>query len=68
VSRMRQAAHRPAQKKIGRCDCPASTTRPSTEQLRGGRKDAPQEKPAFVIFTGAILQLLADIRLPARIE
>lgn len=72
--RSRKAAHcrecgkplsGPVQKKIGRCaDCPASYDEVLFEQLRGWRKDraAAEEKPAFVIFTDATLQLLAEHR------
>ena len=72
--RSRKAAHcrecgkpltGPAQKKIGRCtDCPASYDEALYEQLRAWRKQraADEEKPAFVIFTDATLQLIAEHR------
>ncbi len=72
--RTRKAAHcrecgkplsGPAQKKIGRCaDCPASYDEALFEQLRAWRKQraADEEKPAFVIFTDATLQLIAEHR------
>lgn len=53
----------PAQKKIGRCaDCPASYDEALFEQLRVWRKTRADEDgvPAFVIFTDATLQLIAE--------
>jgi DNA helicase II / ATP-dependent DNA helicase PcrA len=72
--RSRRAAHcrecgRPlstaAEKKIGRCaDCPASYDEELFERLRLWRKARADEEsvPAFVIFTDATLQLIAEHR------
>ncbi len=54
-----------AQKKTGRCaDCPASYDEALYERLRAWRKQqaAEEEKPAFVVFTDATLQLVAEHR------
>lgn len=53
----------PAQKKIGRCaDCPASYDEELFERLRGWRKTRADDDgvPAFVVFTDATLQLIAE--------
>jgi len=53
----------PAQKKIGRCaDCPASYDEALFERLREWRKTRAGEDgvPAFVVFTDATLQLIAE--------
>jgi DNA helicase II / ATP-dependent DNA helicase PcrA len=72
--RTRRAAHcrecgRPlstaAEKKTGRCaDCPASYDEELFERLRVWRKARADEEsvPAFVIFTDATLQLIAEHR------
>jgi DNA helicase-2/ATP-dependent DNA helicase PcrA len=55
----------PAEKKIGRCsDCPASYDEALFERLRTWRLDraAADKVPAFVIFTDATLQLIAEHR------
>ena len=55
----------PTEKKIGRCgDCPASYDEALFETLRVWRKTRADEmeKPPFVIFTDATLQLLAEHR------
>ncbi|GAA4692732.1 ATP-dependent DNA helicase UvrD2 [Nocardioides conyzicola] len=52
-----------AEKKLGRCaDCPASYDEALFEQLRTWRKERADEegKPAFVVFTDATLQLIAE--------
>jgi DNA helicase-2/ATP-dependent DNA helicase PcrA len=54
-----------AEKKRGRCaDCPASYDEALFERLRAWRKArADQESvPAFVVFTDATLQLIAEQR------
>ncbi|WP_121255403.1 ATP-dependent DNA helicase UvrD2 [Nocardioides ferulae] len=54
-----------AEKKRGRCtDCPASYDEALFEQLREWRKQraADESVPAFVIFTDATLQLIAEHR------
>jgi DNA helicase II / ATP-dependent DNA helicase PcrA len=72
--RARRAAHcrecgRPlataSEKKVGRCaDCPASYDEELFERLRLWRKARADEEsvPAFVIFTDATLQLIAEHR------
>ncbi len=53
----------PAQKKIGRCaDCPASYDEELFERLREWRKARAGDDgvPAFVVFTDATLQLIAE--------
>jgi DNA helicase-2/ATP-dependent DNA helicase PcrA len=72
--RSRRAAHcrecgRPLstapEKKVGRCaDCPASYDEELFERLRAWRKARADEEsvPAFVIFTDATLQLIAEHR------
>ncbi len=53
----------PAQKKLGRCaDCPASYDEELFERLREWRKTRAGEDgvPAFVVFTDATLQLIAE--------
>jgi DNA helicase-2/ATP-dependent DNA helicase PcrA len=55
----------PAEKKRGRCgDCPASYDEALFERLRVWRKERADEEsvPAFVIFTDATLQLIAEHR------
>jgi len=55
----------PAEKKRGRCgDCPASYDEELFERLRVWRKERADEEsvPAFVIFTDATLQLIAEHR------
>ena len=52
-----------AEKKLGRCgDCPASYDEALFERLREWRKERAGEegKPAFVVFTDATLQLIAE--------
>ncbi len=52
-----------AEKKRGRCeDCPASYDEALFERLRDWRKDRAGEEsvPAFVVFTDATLQLIAE--------
>jgi DNA helicase-2/ATP-dependent DNA helicase PcrA len=52
-----------AEKKLGRCsDCPASYDEALFERLRDWRKERAGEegKPAFVVFTDATLQLIAE--------
>ncbi|MDF1602180.1 ATP-dependent DNA helicase UvrD2 [Nocardioides sp. YIM 152315] len=52
-----------AEKKVGRCaDCPASYDEELFERLRAWRKERAGEegKPAFVVFTDATLQLIAE--------
>ncbi|MBB3043315.1 MULTISPECIES: ATP-dependent helicase [Nocardioides] len=52
-----------AEKKVGRCaDCPASYDEELFERLREWRKARAGEegKPAFVVFTDATLQLIAE--------
>jgi DNA helicase-2/ATP-dependent DNA helicase PcrA len=54
-----------AEKKRGRCtDCPASYDEALFERLREWRKEraGEDEVPAFVIFTDATLQLIAEHR------
>jgi DNA helicase-2/ATP-dependent DNA helicase PcrA len=54
-----------AEKKTGRCaDCPASYDEELFERLRGWRLErAGAEKvPAFVVFTDATLQLIAELK------
>ena len=54
-----------AEKKRGRCaDCPASYDEELFEQLREWRKQraADESVPAFVVFTDATLQLIAEHR------
>jgi DNA helicase II / ATP-dependent DNA helicase PcrA len=72
--RSRRAAHcrecgRPldgaVEKKRGRCaDCPASYDEELFERLRAWRKERADEEsvPAFVVFTDATLQLIAEHR------
>ena len=72
--RSRRAAHcrecgRPlagaVEKKRGRCaDCPASYDEELFERLRAWRKERADEEsvPAFVVFTDATLQLIAERR------
>ena len=64
LPRVRQAARRPrAEKKRGRCDdCPASYDEELFERLRAWRKERADEEsvPAFVVFTDATLQLIAE--------
>ncbi|GAB2884546.1 UvrD-helicase domain-containing protein [Nocardioides pacificus] len=74
TSRPRRAPHcrecnrpldTPAEKKTGRClDCPASYDEALFERLRTWRADrAAEEKvPAYVVFTDATLQLIAEHR------
>jgi DNA helicase II / ATP-dependent DNA helicase PcrA len=53
------------EKKRGRCaDCPASYDEELFERLRAWRKDRADEEsvPAFVVFTDATLQLIAEQR------
>jgi DNA helicase-2/ATP-dependent DNA helicase PcrA len=54
-----------AEKKTGRCaDCPASYDEDLFERLREwrkGRADA-EEVPAFVVFSDATLQLIAELK------
>jgi len=53
----------PVQKKIGRCaDCPASYDEELFERLREWRRSRAGEDgvPAFVVFTDATLQLIAE--------
>ncbi len=55
----------PAEKKVGRCaDCPAGYDEELFERLRTWRlaKAAAESVPAFVIFTDATLQLLAEAK------
>ncbi|PUA82019.1 ATP-dependent DNA helicase UvrD2 [Nocardioides currus] len=55
----------PAEKKIGRCsDCPASYDEELFERLREWRlaRAADDSVPAFVVFTDATLQLIAEHR------
>ena len=52
-----------AQKKVGRCaDCPASYDEELFERLREWRRDraGEDEVPAYVVFTDATLQLIAE--------
>ena len=54
-----------AEKKRGRCtDCPASYDEELFERLRAWRKERADEEsvPAFVVFTDATLQLIAEQR------
>jgi DNA helicase-2/ATP-dependent DNA helicase PcrA len=54
-----------AQKKLGRCaDCPASYDEELFERLREWRRDRSGEDdvPAYVVFTDATLQLIAEHR------
>ena len=54
-----------AEKKRGRCaDCPASYDEELFERLRVWRKETADEEsvPAFVVFTDATLQLIAEQR------
>ena len=56
-----------AEKKRGRCaDCPASYDEELFERLREWRKERAAEEsvPAFVVFTDATLQLIAEHRPP----
>ena len=74
TSRNRKARHcrecggalaTPAEKKIGRCsDCPASYDEALFERLREWRlaRAADDSVPAFVVFTDATLQLIAEHR------
>jgi DNA helicase II / ATP-dependent DNA helicase PcrA len=55
----------PAEKKVGRCaDCPASYDEVLYEALREWRREraGADEVPAYVIFTDATLQLIAEKR------
>ncbi|WP_107765158.1 ATP-dependent DNA helicase UvrD2 [Nocardioides terrigena] len=55
----------PAEKKLGRCaDCPASYDEALFERLREWRLEraADDKVPAFVVFTDATLQLIAEHR------
>lgn len=55
----------PAEKKVGRCgDCPASYDEALFERLREWRlaRAADDSVPAFVVFTDATLQLIAEHR------
>jgi DNA helicase II / ATP-dependent DNA helicase PcrA len=55
----------PAEKKLGRCaDCPASYDEALFERLREWRLEraAGDKVPAFVVFTDATLQLIAEHR------
>lgn len=55
----------PAEKKLGRCaECPATYDEELFEQLRAWRlqRAAEESVPAFVIFTDATLQLVAEHR------
>ncbi|MCH1866504.1 ATP-dependent DNA helicase UvrD2 [Nocardioides sp. CFH 31398] len=55
----------PAERKTGRCeDCPASYDEALFERLRAWRVErAGEEKvPAYVVFTDATLQLIAELR------
>ncbi|NYG55257.1 ATP-dependent DNA helicase UvrD2 [Nocardioides perillae] len=73
-SRRRQPAHcrecgrpleTPAARKTGRCeDCPASYDEELFERLRAWRlaKAADESVPAYVVFTDATLQLIAEHR------
>lgn len=57
--------HSGPEKKRGRCeDCPASYDEELFERLRDWRKERAGEEsvPAFVIFTDATLQLIAEHR------
>jgi DNA helicase II / ATP-dependent DNA helicase PcrA len=52
-----------AEKKLGRCaDCPASYDEALFDRLRTWRKERADDegKPAFVVFTDATLQLIAE--------
>jgi DNA helicase-2/ATP-dependent DNA helicase PcrA len=54
-----------AEKKRARCaDCPASYDEELFEKLRVWRKERADEEsvPAFVVFTDATLQLIAELR------
>jgi len=54
-----------AEKKVGRCaDCPASYDEALFERLREWRRERAGEEsvPAYVVFTDATLQLLAELR------
>ena len=74
TSRNRKARHcrecggalaTPSEKKIGRCgDCPASYDEALFERLREWRlaRAADDSVPAFVVFTDATLQLIAEYR------
>lgn len=74
TSRNRKARHcrecggalaTPSEKKIGRCgDCPASYDEALFERLREWRlaRAADDSVPAFVVFTDATLQLIAEHR------
>jgi len=74
TSRNRKARHcrecggalaSPSEKKIGRCsDCPASYDEALFERLREWRlaRAADDSVPAFVVFTDATLQLIAEHR------
>jgi DNA helicase-2/ATP-dependent DNA helicase PcrA len=76
--RSRRAAHcrecgrplsTPAEKKRQRCsDCPASYDEELFERLRAWRKERADEEsvPAFVVFTDATLQLIAEHRPTSR--
>ena len=58
-----KALSTPAEKKIGRCaDCPASYDEALFERLREWRlaRSAEDSVPAFVVFTDATLQLIAE--------
>lgn len=53
----------PAERKTGRCaDCPASYDEELFERLRTWRREraAEDEVPAYVVFTDATLQLIAE--------
>jgi DNA helicase-2/ATP-dependent DNA helicase PcrA len=53
----------PAEKKVGRCsDCPASYDEELFERLRDWRRSraTDDEVPAYVVFTDATLQLIAE--------
>jgi DNA helicase-2/ATP-dependent DNA helicase PcrA len=55
----------PSEKKIGRCgDCPASYDEALFERLRDWRRErsVADQVPAFVVFTDATLELLAEHR------
>ncbi|WP_181312367.1 ATP-dependent DNA helicase UvrD2 [Nocardioides campestrisoli] len=55
----------PAEKKVGRCaDCPASYDEELYEALREWRREraSRDEVPAYVVFTDATLQLIAEKR------
>ena len=70
LPRVRQAAVAPAaERKVGRCaDCPASYDEELFERLREWRKEraGEDEVPAYVVFTDATLQLIAEAQARAR--